>query len=180
MPSTDTGSSYVILDNCPPVIPRSNSSFDIWAERTASACLFAPIIALPKIFEVLKSLKGFHVPPMMPETDVNDWGALTLPAEVNPLLGHLKRRSPYLQGLKVTIDSWLSDPGGNEATVRLGSLWIDGYDDDLFVSICLDDAFVLLLLLQPFFVNWIVPPDGVDVYIRALSFGSHFIVKFGG
>jgi len=72
MPNTDTGSSYVILDNCPPVIPRSNSSFDIWAERTASACLFAPIIALPKMFEVLASLKGFHVPPMMPETDVND------------------------------------------------------------------------------------------------------------
>jgi len=71
MPSTGTGSSQLILDY-PPVILRSNSGFDIWVERMASACLSAPIVAPPKIFEVPASLKGFDVPLMVLETDVND------------------------------------------------------------------------------------------------------------
>ena len=119
---------------------------------------------------------------MVSGTNVDGWGALTLPAEAKPL--NLNENgwgpiagasetsialSPGEKGLKVTIDGWLSDPRGNEAAVRLGSLWIGEYDDDLFASICLDDAFALLLRLEPFFVNWIVSPDGADGYIRALS-----------
>jgi len=67
--------------------------------------------------------------------------------------------------LKATISCRLSDPEGNE----IGSLWIDGYDDDLIASVCLDDA--LLLHLGPFFggVNWFVPPDGADGDSRAFS-----------
>ena len=69
--------------------------------------------------------------------------------------------------MKATIDVWLSDPEGNEANV--GSLEVFGIG--LFVSICLDDAFALLLCLEPFFdgMNWFVPPDGVDGNSRASS-----------
>ena len=60
IPSTSSWVLVSILANCPPVIPKLNSGCDVWVERAAFACLFAPMVAPPEIFEVPASLMYFQ------------------------------------------------------------------------------------------------------------------------